>query len=124
MQTSQQLVSTSAGRQRFHRILPRWYIDLDGALKPIAVVGVVLLVCVPMLAIALSAGQSMAEADSEISRLVALNPVDVGAVNVASEQFHDASARASWALMIAALWALVFAVGGAWISAILAADWI
>jgi methyl-accepting chemotaxis protein len=124
MQTSQQLISTSAGRQRFHRILPRWYLDLDGALKPIAVVGVVLIVCVPMLALALSSGQTMNNADAEMTRLLAINPVDVASVNATAKEFHTASDRAAWALIIAATWALIVATGGAWMSAVLAADWI
>ncbi|MGH2906642.1 MAG: methyl-accepting chemotaxis protein [Solirubrobacterales bacterium] len=124
MAETTQLVSTSAGRQRFHNILPRWYLDLDGALKPIAVVAVVLVVCVPMLAISISAGKEMKTQSDQIVKLTNQNPVDRALVDDAAESFHSARKRASWTLMVAAIWALFIAVGGAWVSAIVAADWV
>jgi methyl-accepting chemotaxis protein len=110
--------------QRMHRILPNWYLDLDGALKPAAVVAVVLLVCIPMLTIAIIAGYEMSTQDAVISKLLAGPVVDAPAVNAAANDFHAAHDRAVWSLLIAAVWALLVAVGGAWMSAVVAADWI
>jgi methyl-accepting chemotaxis protein len=99
-------------------------LDLDGAYKPAAVFGVVLLVCAPMLAIALTAGKTMNDSERLMNSLLAKRIVDVDAVNQAAQTFHSASNHAAWALIIAAVWALVISVGGAWMTAVLATDWI
>lgn len=107
-----------------YRVVPQWYLDLEASRKPVAIVGFVLIGLVPLLALALIASQSMAEANGHMNGLLAQRTTELGAIDIAASQFDTAYRHFAWSLVGAMAWTMLIAVGGARLSAIIATDWV
>ncbi|MGB0888860.1 MAG: methyl-accepting chemotaxis protein [Solirubrobacterales bacterium] len=107
-----------------HRAMPQWYLDLEASRKPVAVVGFVLLGLVPLLAVALLASREMGDKSTELNLLLAQPQASLAAIESLNQQIASAYNRYSLALIGGMVWTLVVAVGGAWASAVIAAEWV
>ncbi|MFY9488541.1 MAG: methyl-accepting chemotaxis protein [Solirubrobacterales bacterium] len=106
------------------QILPRWFVDLDTAHKPLVIAVTMLVVAVPLLAIAFVAGLDMHEAEGDLKRLLALDSASLADMQSATRDFDAANWRARWAFFGASVWIFVVALGGAYVSSSLATAWL
>ncbi len=105
-------------------MLPQWFLDLDAARKPLAIVGIVLLGTVPLLALAVIAAGDLHSQTQELADLMNQPTADVGEISSLANGIHSDYVRYAVFLIGALLWATFVAVGGAYIAAQVAAHWV
>ena len=106
------------------RLIPKWYLDLEASRKPVAVVGFVLIGLVPLLVLAIVAGRDLADATRELELVLAQPVASVAEIDLVRDRIGDIWTRYSVFLICALLWALIVAVGGARLTAIIATNWV
>ena len=107
-----------------HRLIPKWYLDLEASRKPVAVVGFVLVGLVPLLVLAILAGRELTDATNELDQVLAQPTVAVGEIQLLRDRIDGIWLRYAVFLVGALTWALAVAVGGARVTAIIATNWV
>ena len=105
-------------------MLPQWFLDLDAARKPYVVVGFVLLGTVPLLALAIAAATALSADLKSLDELMAQPQTSMNEINQAADAINASYRELAVFLILALVWAVAAAVGGARLTAHVASVWV
>jgi methyl-accepting chemotaxis protein len=106
------------------RLLPQWFLDTDAARKPVVLVGFVLIGVIPLLTMAILASADLAREVDAFNALAAGSHTSPGALAASATAIKAEYTRLAVGVIGATVWALIIAVGGANISALVSHIWI
>jgi methyl-accepting chemotaxis protein len=114
----------TTGSSRVTKIVPRWYMDLDAAVKPLVGSLLVLSGTIPSLYIAWHQSRIAASHQDSLNALLSSGAATKAQILDMSSQMQSAVSKTRWALGVGALWGFGSAFANTYIVSTLTSDWL